>query len=263
MIPLVDTVKDLQKSLTDPKIGRRRARRIARKLNSTLNAIARARLEAVYGWMPMASTIHDLALQTLTPDAPGLLVVEGKSKIIRRIKKESFAISARVPLIHYIMLSDKARVVMFFNPQPTVMTMLGKITSLNPVSVLYEACPFSLVLDWAWGVSTWLRTVETAFLHRNDFAGGWQDLTRRYAVESVMSGTDRSSGNWSSGTWTTFALQGEGTLTARSRSNFGFPPWPARPVRQFKFGSEKMLNAMALTKATLLDADALLAGRRR
>lgn len=262
LIPKIETVKALKRELTVAGTGRR-AKRVLRKLNSATNTLAKARLEYVYGWRPSAMTLYELAQQAINPASPGLLVCEGRGKVERSMLIESGAISPQVPVKHFATLSDKARVRLYFTPQPSVMGALAKISSLNPASVLYELTPYSFVLDWMWDIGGWLRTLETAFLHRNDFVGGWQDLTKRYQVSSRCSGVSVDWGQFPTGGWTLYALQGEGTLTARNRSAINNVPYPARPTRQFEFGTGTLLNAIALAKVTLLDADALLAQRRR
>lgn len=258
LLPKVESVKRIKRDLANPRLGRRRAKRLTRELNHSLNYIAEKRLEYVYGWQPSMATMHDLALEFMNPKAPGWLVCQGKGRVFQKKTVVDTSTGANPPIEHYITVSDRAMVQMYFTPQQSVLDTLGKISSLNPVAVLYEATPFSVVLDWMWAVGDWIRTVETAFLHRNDFAGGWQTLTQKCTALSKKVGYAYSG----VGSFAYYNWQGDAVLTRFNRIKLYSAPYPVRPARQFKFGIERQLNAIALAKATLLRADDLLAHRR-
>lgn len=264
LIPRVDKIKSLRRDLTDPQLGKRRARRLMRELNRATNQLARARLEYTYGWSPTMSSLYDVALMAVTPPDGGLMVCEGKGKVISRKLVRTNELSSYRKTEHFIQVSDRARVKLLYNPPNSIMTNLSKISSLNPVSILYEVIPFSFVLDWAVDVGGWIRTMETAFVHRNDFIRGDQTLTQRVVLNSLMQGLSyTSSVALSQGTFTMWGLQGLAVRTRLNRSGLSTPPYPVNPVKQFKFGVGRQLNALALAKVVLLDADDLLASRRR
>lgn len=237
---------------------RRRAKRLTRELNQTLNYIAEKRLEYVFGWKPTMGSIYDLALKAITPQEPGHLRVEGKGKVVINRQAVNFSIDSKVPIIHTIQESSRARVVMYYTPIGDVLEKLSEITSLNPASITYELIPFSFVLDWAIDVGGWIRSLETAYVHRNNFAGGYQTVTTRYTVSSSMNGRNQTS----PGNFTTYDLRGSMVQSSLNRVGLNGAPFQARPVRQFSLGASRALTAIALAKVTLLRADNLLAGRR-
>lgn len=242
---------------------KRSAKRVGRLLNKAANQLADARLEYVYGWSPTMSTIYELGKGILLPDAPGMLVCKGVGKTLQKRTVNGYYVNNKVPVVHHVTISDRARVEMYFTPQPSVLDNLGKISALNPLSVVYEAIPFSFVLDWAYDISGWLRTLETAFLHRNDFAGGYQTRTQRCESVAIMVGTDWSSTSPTAPSYIEYALRGGATRTRFARSTLSTPPYPVKPVKQFQLGTGRMLNAIALSKATLLRADGKIASHLR
>lgn len=263
LLPHVEKIEALQRKLKDPTIRRRRAKRMARELNNSLNYLAETRLEYVYGWSPTMRTIQDLAELAMNPKEPGMLRCEGKGRAKQTTAVYNTAIAgSALPAKHVFTISDRARVVLYYTPQKSVLDTMGKISSLNPAAILYEACPFSFVLDWMWDVGGWIRNLETAFLHRNDFVGGYQTLTKRVACDSLLSGTVYTYGPSSPGFFASYDLSGTHVMTRLSRTGLKTPPITVTPSRQFKFGIERQMNALALVKTVLLRADDLLSSRR-
>lgn len=258
LLPQVESINRIKRDLANPKLGRRRAKRLSRELNNSLNYLAEKRLEYVYGWQPSMATMHDLALEFMNPKAPGWLVCQGKGRVFQKKTVLDTSTGAIPPIEHHITISDRAMVQMYFTPQASVLDNLGRISSLNPVAVLYEATPFSFVLDWMWAVGDWIRSIETAFLHRNDFVGGWQTLTQRCTARSSKIGNQYSGGQL----FAAYNWRGDAVLTRLTRIKLNSAPYPVRPAKQFSFGIVRQLNAIALAKVTLLRADDLLARRR-
>lgn len=260
--PTVETIEELKRRLADPQTRRRRAKRMARKVNNLLNHLADARLTYVYGVAPTMSTIHDLGMMFMNPKEPGFLRCEGKGQVTQTIVVQNTSIAGgSLPSQHTFIVSDRARVVMYFTPQREVLDNLGRISSLNPVAILYEATPFSFVLDWAWDIGGWIRDIETAFLHRNDFVGGYQSVSKRIICYSELRGTDYS-GPPANGNFVRYDLTGSGRRTRFQRTGLMSAPYPVKPARQFSFGIGRQLNAIALAKGVLLRADDLLASRK-
>lgn len=264
LIPKIDNIKSLKRDLSDPQLGKRRARRLTRELNRATNALARARLEYTYGWSPTMSTIYEFAHAAANPPGGGFLVCEGKgnTEYFRRYSRTS--ISSKVPTVAIVRISERARVKLLYRPPNGVLSDMAKISSLNPVSLLYEATPFSFVLDWAVDVGEWIRILETAFIHRNEFISGDQTITQRCTISDICAGVDYLSiDNFKNGNFTVLDLTGIGVQTRLARTGLSSPPVPINPQKQFKFGVGRQLNALALAKVVLLDADNLIAGRRR
>lgn len=258
LIPTFDSIDRLKRDLRDRTQGRRRRKRLTRELNNSLNYLAQKRLEYVYGWVPTLNTIADLSELASNPKAPGWIKAEGSAKSLTRQLVTSYAVDSRVPVKHYIFASNRAKVVMYFTPQQEVLDTLGKISSLNPLAVLYEATPFSFVVDQLWNVGSWLRSMETAFMHRNDFAGGYQTTTQRVSIGSRMTGISTSS----PGTFVDWDISGDALFTRFNRTTLGSVAYPAHPARKFTFTQEQTFTAIALLKAVVFRGDGYLAGRR-
>lgn len=259
LLPQVDRIDKLRADLSDIKRGSRRARRLGRELNSAINALASARLEYVYGWRPTVTTLQALAKGVLRTDKGGLMKLEGKAQRVETHVIKQYAVDPTVPVDMHVTTSSRARIVCFYNPQPGLLDNLSRISSLNPVSLLYEATPFSFVLDWAVNFSEYLRALETAFVHRNDFAAGYVTQVRRTTVEAYMNGTIYVPFPHS----TNYMLRGTGIMTTFSRSILLSAPFPTRPVVQKDFGINRLLNALALAKTVWPKADAHIASKRR
>lgn len=262
LLSKIELVERRERELTRART-KRSAKRISRLLNQAANRLADARLEYVHGWSPTMSTIYELGKGILLPDEPGMLVCKGTGRALQQRNVNGYYVNNKVPVVHHVTISDRARVVMYFTPQPSVLDNLGKISALNPLSVAYEVTPFSFVLDWAYDISGWLRTLETAFLHRNDFVGGYQTRTQRCESSALMAGADITNSNPSAMSYIEYALRGQATQVRFSRSTLSVPPYPAKPVKQFKLGASRMLTAIALSKATLLRADGKIASHLR
>lgn len=229
-----------------------RRRRRTRELNDLGNEIAAMRLQYMYGVKPTMQTLHDLATKAIKPE-PGLLRCEGKGRVIRESVTNQFSMSTNVPLRHKIRISDRARVVLYFNPPQSILTQLSEISTLNPVGLLYEATPFSFVVDWLYDFGSWIRTLETAFIHKNNYVDGYQTLTQRTSIQSIISGVE-GAGTFARTTW--FG-RGDATQSRFSRTRLSTAPFPINPVKQTTFGVTRQLNAIALAKVVLLRGDSL------
>lgn len=258
LIPKLDKVDNLKRDLTDARRLGKRTKRLARELEDALETVARLRLELVYGWRPTMGTIHELAKGVLLTKEPGLIKVEGTQTIRIDSNAVQTSIGAKAPIKFRIQNSSRCRIVCYYTPIPSVMDNLSKITSLNPVSILYEATPFSFVLDWAVDISSWLRTLESAFIHRNDFVKGYQSVSHRCSVEARCQVTDSTN----SSIYTNYDLTGVGIATTFARTLVSSTPYPTGPVVKKSFGAERMLNALALAKVVLPRADKTIAGFR-
>lgn len=259
LIPQVDNIRGLQRDLTDARRAGKRSKRIARELNGALNTLAVARLEYVYGWSPTMGTLKDLYEQAINPGAPGLMRMEGygRQNTTTQSKRPLFT-GSKVQQTFTNVFDERVNFVCYFNPPPSVMTNLAKISSLNPVSVLYEATPFSFVLDWITDFSGFIRTLETAFVHRNSFVTGYVTTRTKSVVYGRTSGIEFVNDNL----WTRYDYTENDTQFRKDRYRLTSAPYPRSPVKATSFGVERQLNAIALAKVTLLKADDLLKWRR-
>lgn len=230
--------------------------RRTREVDSGLNWLANRRLEYVYGIKPVMSTVHDLAKLATTPSSQGFVTIEG-----RGYTKGDTIVTQYInglPILNYIQFRERCIVKCRFAPANDTLEKLGAITSLNPASVIYEATPYSFVLDWAIGFGEWFRSMETALMHQNNFLGGYQTRSFRWINKGHWSGqTSSALPNYR------VEARGEIVYTRFDRIRLSSAPFPKRPVVNIRFGLEQATNAAALLKQKVSFLDTLLDRRGR
>ncbi len=261
LIPRVEKMESLVRDLGSKELSKKRAKRLRRELASATKAIAKARLEFVYGWAPTVSTLQELAKGALRDNQPGKIKVEVKYQTQKHYKSASAQVSDVVPIVHTVRETQRVHVVLWFNPPNPVLDNLARISSLNPLSILYEATPFSFVLDWAVNFSGYIRAMETAFIYRNLFATGFVTRTMRLDVTSNCNGLEIIS--LPQKRFTTYSFGGTACLTRKNRTILSANPFPTAPVVQKDFGINRTLNALALARVVYPRADGFANMARR
>lgn len=236
-----------------PDVERRRR---VWEIDRSLDWLADRRLEYVYGWKPTISTFSDLAKLALHPKPnQGFVTIRGRGyqttqKVIRQ------PING-LPCDHKIIMMERCVVVCRFAPANDTLERLGAISSLNPVSLIYEATPYSFVLDWAIGVGGWLRSMETALMHQNNFLGGYQTRSFKWIDAVKWEGKTKSSlPNYEA------RATGNFRMTRFDRIRLLAAPFPTRPVVKIRFGLDQALNAASLVKQNVNLVDKLLRKRK-
>lgn len=228
-------------------------RRRVREIDRSLNWLAARRLEYVYGWKPLAGTIVDLAkLATTPPAGEGLLKFRGKG--YRKATTPIYETLNGLPILHDIIRYERCVFVCYFSPNSTVLSQLSQISSLNPVSVLYEATPYSMCLDWFVGIGDWLRTLETAYAHSNNFVGGFEMKSFKWVDKVTWKGS-KPQPNLSM--YSANASQ-DITYVMYERTRLWSAPFPTRPVVEVNYGLPQFFNTIALAKVGLPKIDRLL-----
>lgn len=123
--------------------------------------------------------------------------------------------------------------------------------SLNPLSIAWELCPYSFVVDWFYDIGGYLRSTETALLYRTAFRSGyvseWARLDARYraqgAVSAYSTGTYSHDYIWDVGyarRWCQFR-----------RTLLSSYPFPRVPSFKADLGSNRLISAAALLSQLL------------
>lgn len=231
-------------------------RRLVTDVDRGLNWLADRRLEYVYGIKPTMSTVQDLAKLATSPEKnQGFITIRAHAflKSERYLKEDLNGL----PIIHEIVLMERCAIVCSFAPANDTLEKLSSISSLNAASLIYEATPYSFVLDWAIGIGDWFRTMETALLHQNNFRGGYQSRSYKWIDRARWTGKTKSSlPNYQVDASATY------TDTRFERTVLSSAPFPMRPVVKTGFGLNQALNAAALIKQKINLVDLLLAKRK-
>jgi len=126
-----------------------------------------------------------------------------------------------------------------------------RITSLNPLSIVWELTPLSFVVDWLFNVGQYLQLMESALGAGLTFKKGYatqvyfHDLSDVYLIDALD-----SSGGWdyiTQGNWESKWRHGRKVR----QELFGFP-FPELPTFKTKLGSSQIITATALLRVILL-----------
>lgn len=209
--------------------------RNARKLALQL---AQRRLEYVYGIKPLCSTIVSISELIANPEKGGMVRLRTRGRVVKRTSLKIYSAGASfAPEVHDLKTNHFCTINVIMDPTPRVISNLSKISSLNPLSIAWEALPFSFVVDWFVGVGNWLRGVETAFLHGAAFRSGY--VTRGWVGHDDMAFNDNSK---------TLIRQAQAYARRSqvSRTLLFALPIPRIPPFQMNLGSSQALNGLAL-----------------
>ena len=126
-------------------------------------------------------------------------------------------------------------------PNNSRVSALASYTSLNPASMLWEAMPYSFVVDWVYNLGGYLRNLETALVYCNQFVDGY--VTYGEKTESIW--TQKWSGTYASSN-RIYDYSGGWTRTMKDRQKLYSYPFPRFPVLNPELGTGRLLNAAAL-----------------
>lgn len=254
LVPKAEKTQRALDRLNKGNLHRDALARRTKTIDKSLDWLASKRLEYVYGWKPTLNTFYDLAKLATTPDpSRSFLQIEASASIPSN-HVEWGSINT-IPARYEVFKKEFFTYVCEFAPADNVMTKLGQISSLNPVSLIYEATPYSFVLDWAVGIGSWLRSMESALMYQSTFRKGYTSQGRKVFIDTQWRGAN------STGTYQVNAT-GSYTFTTFRRSVLGSLPFPTKPVVRLNFGIDQALNAAALVKQKTSFVDRLLAIRK-
>lgn len=217
----------------------------ARKLALEL---AQARAEYAYGWKPLASSIVGLGEVLRKPPNDAWIKVRGKGseKENKGVSyNDSYSRERRVINTQYFCTIEG-----YFVPlSSSLLANLARISSLNPVSIAYEALPYSFVVDWFIDIGGWLRNVESAFVYGASFKGGRvsQGHRSKSDLRDEIARSDYRSYQ------TAYSQQ-----VCFTRTPLGSMPMPRFPTFKMNFGLERTLNALAIGAITANRVDGFI-----
>lgn len=227
-----------------------RARRV-RELDRSLNTLANARLQYVYGVKPTAMTISELASVIKVPP-----VQQGFIKVVAQ-KSYKYPFERRspdaIPLRSSGWYREYCKIVGYYSPTNDALEGLTAIATLNPVSLFYEMVPYSFVIDWFSTTGGWIKHFETALTHRNNFVSGYQLqglIWVDHREQTGKAGLEE------------YTIRGMLTQKRFRRTRLTSPPVALLPRLEMNFGLSQLLTATALVKQRFSLFDKLLSFRR-
>lgn len=253
IFPRAQAAQNALDRLNKGNLARDQAARYVRAFESASKEVASRHLEYIYGIAPTISTFHDLASLATTPPRRhgGLIKCEGYFSTREIIQYNGYD---KPPSVCQGSYQERARCVAYFSPPDSVLQSMSAIGSLNIASTLYELTPHSFVLDWFTNTGEWMRSLETAYAHRNTFTTG-------YAVQGLIVAED---GN-RAGKYQSYEYNVRRSTIVRKfrRQPLGGLPIPMTPSRRFNFNLSQQLASLSLVRQKLSVADDILNWRRR
>lgn len=224
-------------------LGRIRSFHLKRDWRSLLKSSASARLEYVYGWKPLASSLYGTLEETTNivinkiqsvkareferiPSGPGNWTVAGFGScpgVVERNGKYLCEIKLRFD---------------------TAGHNLDRLMSLSPASWAWELMPWSFVLDWIVDVGSYLRDLETSLLYHNSFVDGY--VTKVLACDASWSGQGHYDDKSYPRNIYTCTATGSGKIVNLSRSKLLEYPLARLPSFKADLSSSRLLNLGAL-----------------
>lgn len=198
-------------------------------------------LEFQYGLRPAMSTIHGLAEELAGNLWKTSQVFKGNCT--RKWEGRENASSFMYPGMtgnSYLTQSatHKVRFAVRMTTQPFE---LNRLTSLNPLSLIWENIPYSFVADWAVDIGGYLRSCETSVLYRDRVESGY--VSRLMISNNSITDTVSSS---QYGTYTSSYATANFRRVFFERTPIYTLPFPDRPKLDVNLGASRLLNAAAL-----------------
>lgn len=218
-----------------------RSRRILSKYGNTKRAgkaLGSLWLQWQYGIKPTVSTLHDLVKLANTPGQPAVYV-EGVGKMEDSSSSNSANWGTKTNRVR-----QRCRIRSWYVIPQSKLEDLSKISSLNPASIGWEVIPFSFVVDWIVDIGGYLRSMETAALHRKSFKYGYSEDSRLW--ESFATYV-RTGSTVAYGTYRT-------RRSSFERAVLTGTPYPSLPGFNPKLGWQRLLSAAALLTTFLPDS---------
>ena len=226
-----------------------------RNLSSTVLAMRRnpgraasnAWLQFTYGWKPLASSIYQTAQLFQKGPPEGFVSVTTTGRDTSRKAFSQNLIGDSNLLAKTIEeRSYRCKFSVNYSIKPSVLNNLSALTSLNPVSIVWELVPYSFVIDWVVDIGGYLRNMESALLYAPAFLRGY--VTEGY----LITGTSAINGAYSGGGSNYSAsLNGSYRFSGKRRAVLGTSPTPRPPRFHVDLGANRLLSAAALLQQRL------------
>lgn len=142
-------------------------------------ALARNYLTTIYGIMPLLQSFYGAATEMIdTTRAKTRRIVGRSQRTDRQASLEQFLVYG-----NYFDVINRsqgsARYEIGVELEEPDGFDISRWSTLNPVGLAWQLLPSSFVIDWFFDVGGYLRNLETGFLNRSRFRGGWETLTQR------------------------------------------------------------------------------------
>lgn len=204
--------------------------RSSSRFKALVRGISSARLEFIYGWKPLAEDLYSAADESLRVVINSNDSFNGTARQV--LSPSTFTVNTVFGSVPFIVDSSSLHAFVKIGVSMYVPSFdLSRWSSLNPVSILWEALPYSFVVDWVYNVGGYLRNYETGLLQANKFRCGY--------VSKLVRGT--VSARWTDGFWNV-----EGVFLDFTRTVLSSYPFPSLPRLEVNMGSSRLLNAAAL-----------------
>jgi hypothetical protein len=201
---------------------------------------ANAWLEYQYGLKPTLSTIYDSFKRVMTNE-DGYFKLKSTSQ---QHTSYQGVVDLGGGLKRYIRqeLQQRCRLLAEFNVKADRIAQLAGYTSLNPVSIVWEAIPYSFVADWFIDVGGYLRSYESACIYSPNFLGGVSVegyLLRSYAEQRGVQDLGLGAKHIED-------MQGLRYESGKRRVVLSGPPIPKMPQLNPSLGSSRLISAASL-----------------
>lgn len=216
----------------------------SRSWRALISGASRARLEFVYGWKPLANELFDSLdeLTNVTINEIENFKTRASSPVQSTWVYPEFEFQGAIPCLARREGSFTCEIGIRMR---TRSHDPARWTSLNPVSMLYEATPYSFVLDWVYNLGGYLRSLETSLIYGNSFVSGYvtnglfYDATGSCSLQRKTYLPNRTA---------TYDTNAEASSRYRkmSRSVLTSMPTPHLPSFKAKLGTDRLFNLAAL-----------------
>lgn len=221
-------------------------------------------LEWTYGIEPTLKELVELTKKLQDAGSQGKALIHfrgrGNSKdratISSRIDVWPRSTSASLLQKYEVASSCRCQLDIYLKPEITQWNKLSEYASLNPITWLYEATPYSFVLDWFWNFGEYMRSMETYALNAARFAYGSQTLSVRQLTTAIGGIQYVNRFSWE-------PESGYHDFRSMERTVLSKYPVPHLPTLGTSLGGRRMLNAAALLAQFLPDMFSNKRGRIR
>lgn len=210
--------------------------------------VSDAWLAWVYGVKPTMQSIYDTGARLLTPEANDYVVgLSSTGSSTNTFNKTTVLFDGETR--KEVMEADLYRSVrcrhscQYSTKAGMHLQRMAGYTSLNPISMAYELCPYSFVVDWVYNIGGYLRVLETSLLYSDTLSKGCETITTLDVVNYSVYGTNGTQPDTS---YTGYGRGKQRRVTLERNPFSGFP-LPSPPVLTLgNLGSGRLLNAAAL-----------------
>jgi len=201
---------------------------------------ASAWLEYQYGLKPTLSTVYDSFKRIMTNE-DGYLKLKATS---HHEEKYQGVLNLGGGLTRKItqVLSQRCRFEAEYNVRSDRIAQLANYTSLNPVSIVWEAIPYSFVADWFVDVGGYLRSFESALIYNPSFLGGvsiegyhLRSIADQQGVQDLGNGAKHIEG-----------MLGSRIEAGKRRVVLSGSPFPKFPQLNPSLGPSRLISAASL-----------------